>query len=149
MQAHRHAEDVQTYRGLFAVAEFRALWFSTALTTAASTMAGLALGVLVHDQTGSALLSATVMFGPSVMQVLGASTLMSAADASPPRRTLVLVGLVVIVTTAAQALLPLPMTGRLLIAFAVSYAVSLGSGVRSGSSPRSFPRRRTPWRGRR
>lgn len=123
---------MRTYRELFSVYEFRALWASTAFTTAASTMSSLALAVVIHEETGSALLAATTMFGPSLMQVLGATTLMSMADASPPRRTLMLVGVVVAVAGAIQALLSLPPLGRMLVVFGAAYIVSLGSGVRWG-----------------
>src|SRR3954468_18988911 len=77
---------MRTYRDLFAVREFRALWTSSALSTAAMTMSGLALATVVHAETGSALLSALAMFGPSVVQVVGATTLMSAAAPGPPPR---------------------------------------------------------------
>jgi MFS family permease len=134
-----HADRVQTYRELFAATEFRALWTSTALTTAAATMTSLALAVLVHERTGSALLAATAMFGPSLVQVLGASTLMSAADASPPRRTLTLITMIVAVAAMAQALLPLSPLGRLLVVFVAAYAGSIGAGVRWGLLSQVLP----------
>ena len=48
-------------------------------------MSGLALGTLIYAATGSPLLSALGMFGPSLAQVIGATTLLSAADRLPPR----------------------------------------------------------------
>jgi MFS family permease len=123
---------VRTYRDLFAVREFRALWTSSALTTAAMTMSGLALATLVHAATGSALLSALAMFGPSVAQVVGATTLMSAADASPPRRALTVVGVVSTAVLALQAALPLSTPVRLALVLGAAYVTSMGSGVRWG-----------------
>ncbi|MEV4642657.1 MFS transporter [Actinoplanes sp. NPDC049548] len=123
---------MDTYRALMADGQFRSLWLSTALTTAATTMSSLALAALVHRETGSALLTALAMFGPSLVQVLGASTLMSAADGSPPRRVLILVGLVTTATAGLQAALPLGPGGRLLLVFGAAYALSIGSGVRWG-----------------
>ncbi len=123
---------VTTYRALFASAEFRALWTAGALTTAASTASSLALATLVYRSTGSALLAALAMFGPSTAQALGATTVMSVADASPPRRTLLLVGAV---TTAALALQALPGLGtvpRLLLVVGAAYVTSVGSGARWG-----------------
>ena len=134
-----HARRVQTYRKLFAAAEFRALWTSTAVSTAASTMSSLALAVLVHDRTGSALLAAAVMFGPSLVQVLGATTLMSAADASPPQRTLTIIGIIVAGAATAQALLPLSPVGRLLVVLGAAYAGSIGAGVRWGLLSQLLP----------
>ncbi|HYO37494.1 MAG TPA: hypothetical protein VER97_15570 [Geodermatophilus sp.] len=133
-----------TYRALFASPEFRALWTAGALTTAASTTSSLALATLVYRSTGSALLTAVAMFGPSVAQALGATTLMSAADAGPPLRTLLLVA---VVSTAALALQALPGLGtpvRLLLVVGVAYVASVGAGARWGLlaqvvPPGSFP----------
>ncbi|WP_164704346.1 MFS transporter [Blastococcus litoris] len=121
-----------TYRSLFAHREFRALWCSSALATVAATMSSLALATVVHRETGSALLTAVAMFGPSTAQVLGATTLMSAADATPPRRTLTQVGAV---STAALALQTIPALGtptRLLVVLVAAYVLSVGSGARWG-----------------
>lgn len=71
---------MSTYREIFRRSEFRSLWLSSALSNASSTMTSLTLAIVVNNQTGSALLTAFVMFGPSLAQVVGASTLMSAAD---------------------------------------------------------------------
>jgi hypothetical protein len=65
--------------------EFRTLWIGSALGVAATTIASLTLGSLVYAQTGSAFLTAAAMFGPSLVQVAGATTLMSAADTTAPR----------------------------------------------------------------
>ena len=121
-----------TYRALFASSEFRALWTAGALTTAASTTSSLALATLVHRTTGSALLTAVAMFGPSTAQALGATTLMSAADASPPRRTLVLVAAASTAALALQALPGLSTPARLLLVVGVAYVTSVGSGARWG-----------------
>ncbi len=121
-----------TYRALFASSEFRALWTAAALTTAASTASSLVLATLVYRSTGSALLTAVAMFGPSAAQALGATTLMSVADTSPPRRTLVLVGAVSTVALALQALPGLGTTPRLLLAVGVAYVASIGAGARWG-----------------
>ena len=121
-----------TYRALFAQPEFRALWTSTALSTVAATMSSLALATLVHRETGSALLTAVAMFGPSIAQVLGATTLMSAADASPPRRSLTLVAALTALSLGLQAIPDLTTTARLLLVLGAAYVLSVGSGVRWG-----------------
>ena len=121
-----------TYRALFAQREFRALWTSSALSTVAATMSSLALATVVHRQTGSALLTAVAMFGPSIAQVLGATTLMSAADASPPRRTLTLVGALSTAALALQTIPALGTTARLLVVLGAAYVISVGSGARWG-----------------
>ena len=121
-----------TYRALFANRSFRALWTATALGVAAGTATSLALATAVYDRTGSALLSALALFGPSMMQAVGATTLMSVADTSPPRRTLAGVTALVAVVTMCQAVLPLGPSARLALALATAYVMSIGAGVRWG-----------------
>jgi hypothetical protein len=123
---------VLTYRALFSLPEFRALWTSTALSTAAATMSSLALTTLVHRSTGSALLAAVAMFGPSIAQVLGAMTLMSAADATPPRRGLTTVGALTTLALGLQTIPTLGTTTRLLLVVGAAYVLSVGAGVRWG-----------------
>lgn len=62
---------MQTYRELFRVPEFTSLFVASSAKTAASTVTGLALGTLVYAATGSPLLSALVMFGPSLREGAG------------------------------------------------------------------------------
>ena len=47
-----------TYREVFAVAEFRALWLAQLLSVAGDQLAKVALTVLVYDRTRSPLLTA-------------------------------------------------------------------------------------------
>jgi predicted MFS family arabinose efflux permease len=123
---------VSTYRDVFRRAEFRNLWISNAITNAAATMTSLTLATLVHEQTGSALLSALIMFGPLLAQMLGATTLMSAADTARPRPILVVLAVVSAVSAGAQAAVDMPPWARLLITLAVAYCLSIGAGVRWG-----------------
>jgi MFS family permease len=120
------------YLELFGSRQFLALWTSSALLVAATTMTSLTLGTLVYAQTGSALLTALTMFGPSLIQVAGASTLMSAADTLRPRPVLVLVAAGVATTLAVQALFDLTPAVRLLVVFVAAYQLSIGSGARWG-----------------
>ena len=130
---------METYRDLVADRAFRSLWTSTALTVAAGTAVSLALASTVYATTGSALLSALALFGPSLMQVVGATTLMSLADASPPRRTLTAVTALVAALATCQALLPLPPLARVALTLAQAYVVSIGAGARWGLLTQVLP----------
>ena len=121
-----------TYRAIFANPEFRNLWISSALGNASSTMTSLTLAILVDAATGSALLAAAVMFGPSLAQVLGVSTLMSAADTARPRQVLTLLAVLSTVAVAVQAAADLSAGLRLVLSLAVAYGLSIGAGVRRG-----------------
>lgn len=123
---------MRTYRELFGVAEFGVLFSSVSLRYAGATMQGIALGTLVYAHTGSALLSALSMFGPSAAQVLGAATLLSFADRVRPRTTLVGVGTASTITTLALAVPGLPVGALLAIVFASGLVSAFGGGVQWG-----------------
>ncbi|WP_416483270.1 MFS transporter [Streptomyces sp. CL12] len=121
-----------SYRSLFRTPEFTPLFLGSAAQTAAGTVGGLALGTLVYRATGSPLLSAVSMFGPSLAQVLGATVLLSGADRLPPRRALTAIALVFAAGTALQALPGLPVGAVFAVLLAMGLVASLGGGVRWG-----------------
>ncbi|WP_433004150.1 hypothetical protein [Kribbella sp. CA-294648] len=123
---------MSTYREIFRGREFRGLWISSALGNASATMTSLTLAIVVNAETGSALLSALIMFGPSLAHVLGASTLMSAADTARPRRILIVLATVSTAAVVAQAAFDLRSAARLLLTLGVAYGLSIASGVRWG-----------------
>ncbi|MFH9859880.1 MFS transporter [Streptomyces sp. NPDC017202] len=120
------------YRQLLRTPEFTPLLLSSAAHTAAHTVAGLALGTLVHRATGSPLLSATSMFGPSLVQVLGATLLLSGADRLPPRTALAGLSLAFAALTAVLAVPGLPVAAVFAAVLATGLVAALGGGVRWG-----------------
>ncbi|QHY96913.1 Major Facilitator Superfamily protein [Streptomyces sp. S4.7] len=123
---------MRTYRELFRTKEFTPLFLTSAAQVAAQTVSGLALGTLVFHATGSPLLSALAMFGPSLAQVIGATTLLSAADRLAPRATLTTVASVFALGTAATALPGLPIAAALAVVLGLGVVSALGGGVRLG-----------------
>ncbi|WP_236067927.1 MFS transporter [Streptomyces brasiliscabiei] len=123
---------MRSYQDLFRTREFTPLFLSSALQVAASTIGGLALGTSVYAATGSPLLSALSMFGPSLAQVVGATTLLSAADRLPPRATTTGLALVFAASTACLALPGLPLWTVFAVIAAQGLVASLGGGVRWG-----------------
>ncbi len=102
------------------------------MQVAAQTVSGLALGTLIYLATGSALLSALAMFGPSLAQLIGATTLLSAADRLPPRATMTTSCLAFGLGTAALALPGLPVWAHFAIVMTLGLVASLGGGVSYG-----------------
>ncbi|MGW0879956.1 MFS transporter [Streptomyces sp. NPDC002671] len=121
-----------SYRSLFRTPEFTPLFLGTAAQTAAMTVGGLALATLVFRATGSPLLSAVSMFGPSLAQVLGATVLLSGADRLPPRTALSGIALIFAAGTALQALPGLSVGAVFGVVLLLGLAASLGGGVRWG-----------------
>ncbi|MEE6307278.1 MFS transporter [Plantactinospora veratri] len=123
---------MRTYRELFRVPEFRPLFLATAAQVAAGTVNGLALGTLVYSATGSPLLAALSLFGPSFAQMLGATTLLSMADRVPPRAALVSVKLFLCAGTVTMALPGMPIWAMFVVIGLMGLAGSMGGGVRWG-----------------
>ncbi|MEU4487602.1 MFS transporter [Streptomyces purpurascens] len=123
---------MRSYRDLFRTPEFTPFFLAASAQTVAQTMGGLALGTLVYRATESPLLSAVSMFGSSLVQVLGATFLLSAADRLPPRAALTALPLLFAAATAALALPGLPVWALFVIVLAKGLVESVGGGVRWG-----------------
>ncbi|MFE7167109.1 MFS transporter, partial [Streptomyces sp. NPDC057616] len=123
---------MRSYQDLFRVREFTPLFLSTGSMAAAATVGGPALGTLVYAATGSPLLSAVSMFAPQLAQVLGATTLLSAADRIPPRAALTAISLAFAAGTAAMTAPGLPIGALLALSLSLGLVSSLGGGVRWG-----------------
>ena len=76
---------MQTYREVFAVAEFRALFAGSAAEVAGGTMTMLALSTLVYAHTGSPFLAAVAYLAGFLPQAAGSLLLGGLADRLPPR----------------------------------------------------------------
>ncbi|MEU6777072.1 MFS transporter [Streptomyces sp. NPDC046759] len=123
---------MRTYQDVFRTPEFTPLFVTSTLQVAAVTVSGLALGTLVYAATGSPLLAALSMFGPSLARVLGAAVLLSAADRVPPRTALAGLAAVSAAGTAVQAVPGLPLWVSFVVLLALGALGSLGGGVRFG-----------------
>jgi hypothetical protein len=122
---------VHTYRDLFAVAEFRALFVTQCLTMIAGATSGLALGTITFAQTGSAVLTGLSMFGGPLVALLTSTVLLSASDVMRPRRALALVAMVVGLVDLVQAVpgVPWPVRFGLLAVVWMVLSMSAGAGV--------------------
>ncbi len=78
-----------TFRDVFAVAEFRALWGAQLLSVMGDQLARVALTVLVYDRTRSALLAAITFVVSIVPAFFGGVTLAWLADRYPRRGVMI------------------------------------------------------------
>ncbi|MGW6566379.1 MFS transporter [Streptomyces sp. NPDC054975] len=131
---------MRRYRELFRTPEFTPLFLTCSAQVAAQTVAGLGLATLVFRQTGSPLLSSLALFGPSLAQLLGAATLLSAADRLPPRAALAGMALFFAVGSAATAVPGLSIGAVFAILLAQGLVGSVGGGVRYGLLGEILPR---------
>ncbi len=78
-----------TFREIFAVAEFRALWLAQLLSVAGDQLARVAVTVLVFDRTHSALWTALTYAVTFLPWVIGGLALSGLADRRPRRQVMV------------------------------------------------------------
>jgi predicted MFS family arabinose efflux permease len=78
-----------SYREVFSIGEFRALWASQVLSVAGDRLALVALALLVYDRTRSPLLAAIAYAAGYVPYVAGALFLSGIADRLPRRQVMV------------------------------------------------------------
>ncbi|MBQ1024378.1 MFS transporter [Micromonospora sp. C95] len=108
------ADRPATFRDVFAVAEFRAIFASYGIFIIGETVKMLALSVLVYERTGSGLLAALAYVTGFLPHALGGLFLLALADRWPARTLIVgydLVRLAVVVVLATGALSPPAMLG--------------------------------------
>ncbi len=94
-----------TYRQIFAVREFRALWSAQVLSVAGDQLSRVALSVLVFSRTGSALLTGAAYALTFLPWAVGGPLTAGLAD-RVPRRTLMIVCDVVRAILVALVALP-------------------------------------------
>lgn len=106
---HRRPPGEQaTYREVFAVREFRALWLAQALSFLGDQLAQVALAVLVYDHTRSALLTALVYALTYIPPIVGGPVLAGLADLFPRRTVMIVCDVLRAVLVAVMALAAMP-----------------------------------------
>lgn len=118
---------MRTYRQLFSVAEFRALFATRCLAVASGSLASLALGTIMYAETGSTVLTALILFGGPLITLVGSATVLGAADSLRPRTALLVTSAAAMVAHALQAVPGLPWPLRFVF-LAVPYVVTSFTG---------------------
>jgi MFS family permease len=109
-----------TFRDVFGVAEFRALWLAQLLSVAGDQLARVALTVLVYDQTRSALLAAVTFVASVVPTFVGGVTLAWLADRYPRRAVMIACDLIRCGLVLVMALPGMPLLAMVVLLFGVT-----------------------------
>jgi len=109
-----------TFADVFAVREFRALWFSQILSAGGDRLALVALALLIYDRTRSPLLAAIAYAAGTLPYLIGALFLSGMADRFPRRDVMVTCDVVRAALVAVMLVPGMPL--RVLIA--LLYAVT-------------------------
>jgi hypothetical protein len=106
---------MRTYRQLFGIAEFRALFATQCLSVAAASIGSLALATITYSATGNALLSGLAMFGGPLIRLAASWFLLSASDLLRPRQAMAAVAAIGGGADLAQAIPGMPWGLRFVI----------------------------------
>src|ERR1700683_1387986 len=109
-----------TFRDVFAVAEFRALWTAQLLSVIGDQLARVALTVLVYDRTRSALLAAVTFVVSIVPTFVGGVTLAWLADRYPRRRVMIVCDVLRCGLVLIMALPRVPLAALVALLFVVT-----------------------------
>ena len=124
-----------TFRDVFAVAEFRNLWFSEVLSVAGDRLALVALTLYVYDKTNSPLYTAITYAAGYVPWVLGGFFLGSIADRRPRRAVMVICDVVRAILVAAMVIPGVPLVGLVGLMFVVTLFAPPFESARASITP--------------
>jgi predicted MFS family arabinose efflux permease len=109
-----------SFRDVFAVTEFRALWIAQLLSVVGDQLARVALTVLVYDRTRSALLAAITYVASIVPTFVGGMTLAWLADRYPRRAVMITCDLARCALVLVMAVPGVPLAGMVALLVVVT-----------------------------
>jgi MFS family permease len=124
-----------TFRDVFAVREFRALWLSEVLSVAGDRLALVALTLLVYHRTHSPLLTALVYAAGYLPWVIGGLFLADVADRRPRRSVMVVCDVVRMVLVAAMVIPGVPLVALVGLLFATTMFAPPFESARASITP--------------
>jgi MFS family permease len=133
------AERGATFRDVFAIAEFRALWTAQLLSVIGDQLARVALTVLVYQRTHSPLLAAVTFTASLVPNFLGGILLSPIADRLSRRRVMIGTDVVSGLLVAVMALPGMPLAVLIVLLAAVTMAGALFQAARAANMPDVLP----------
>jgi predicted MFS family arabinose efflux permease len=117
------------YRDAFASREFRMLFSAQAVSVTGTSVAAVALTIVVYRRTGSSFLASLTFALGFAPYVLGGGLLSSVVDRVRPRRLVAGCNLLATVLAAAMAWPAMPVSGLLALLLAIGALQSVASGA--------------------
>ena len=128
-----------TFRDVFAVREFRAVFFAELLSVAGDRLALVAVTLLVYDRTRSPLLAAIAYAAGYLPWVIGGLFLAGLADRRPRRSVMVTCDAIRAVLVAAMALPHVPLAALVALLFAATMFAPPFESARAAITPDILP----------
>ena len=137
---HRQPGDHPvSYRDVFAISEFRALWSAQALSCAGDQFAQVAIAFVVYARTGSAFLTAAAYALTFLPPLIGGTVLSGLADLFPRQQMMITLDLTRAGLVALMALPGLPFAGLCALFFGTVLLSTPFSAARSALLPDILP----------
>jgi MFS family permease len=124
-----------TFRDVFAVAEFRALWLAQLLSVAGDQLARVALTILVYDRTRSAFLAAVTFVVSYVPTFVGGVTLAWLADKYPRRAVMIACDSIRCGLVLVMAIHGMPVAAMVVLLFVVTLVGAPFTAARAAVYP--------------
>ena len=124
-----------TFRDVFAVTEFRALWLAQLLSVAGDQLARVALTVLVYERTRSAFLAALTFVASVVPTFIGGVALSGLADRFPRRRVMIACDVIRCALILVMAIPGVPLASLVVLLFLVTLVGAPFTSARAATYP--------------
>ena len=134
-EAATAAERPVTFRNVFAVAEYRAVYLELLVSWVGDYLARAAITVLVYQRTGSVLLSAATFATSYLPGLIGGPLLSTLAERYPYRRVMVVCALARTVLITLVLIPGLPVAALLAVLFLVTLGNIPAQAARSAMLP--------------
>ena len=128
-----------TFRGVFAVREFRAVWLSEILSVAGDRLALVAVTLLVYDRSRSPLLTSLAYAGGYLPWIIGGLFLAGLADRYPRRAVMVTCDMARAVLVTAMVIPGMPVPGLAALLFAATGFAPPFDSSRAAITPAIVP----------
>jgi len=135
----RPPEQRSSYRAVFAIGEFRALWTAQVLSFAGDQFAQVAIAILVYRRTHSPFLTALAYSLTYLPPIAGGPLLSGLADLFPRRRVMIVCDVLRIGTVGAMAIPGVPFAALCALLFCTVLASAPFSSARAAILPDVLP----------
>jgi len=137
---HRRAPEARSsYREVFGVGEFRALWSAQVLSYTGDQLAQVAIAILVYGRTHSAFLTALAYALTYLPPIAGGPLLSGLADLFPRRRVMIVCDVLRAGTVGLMAIPGIPFTALCLLLFCTVLTGAPFSSARTALMPDVLP----------
>ena len=137
---HRRAPEARSsYREVFGIGEFRALWSAQVLSYTGDQFAQVAIAILVYGRTHSAFLTALAYALTYLPPIAGGPLLSGLADLFPRRRVMIVCDVLRAGTVGLMAIPGIPFTALCLLLFCTVLTGAPFSSARTALMPDVLP----------